>query len=64
MQTPIDRAALLDAYLQHQLDSMSGRDLETFFLDTIAEMLEGLTTEELLAEALDAYPDLLERLQA
>mgnify|MGYP006286962587 CR=1 FL=1 len=59
MQTTINRDELLDAYAQHQLNSMSGRDLERFFLDVFVERLEDLSIEELIIEIKTYSPELL-----
>lgn len=59
-QPNIDRAELADAYAHQLLDGMSGRDLEAFFLDTIAETLDHLSLAELIQEVEQACPELLE----
>lgn len=54
-----DRSELVDLYLSQILEAMSTRDLETFFLETVAERLENLSLSELQAEISDLCPDLL-----
>jgi hypothetical protein len=48
------RAALIDLLAQRYLDSMSGRDLERFFLDIQAEYLQEYTDAELI-EGIEDY---------
>jgi len=64
MHTNIDRAELADAYAQWLLDSMSGRDLETFFLDCTTEKLDCLSLQDLIQEVQDACPELLQEAEA
>jgi hypothetical protein len=47
------RAALIDLLAQRYLDSMSGRDLERFFLDIQTEYLQDYTDTELISEIED-----------
>ncbi len=47
------RAALIDLLAQRYLDSMSGRDLERFFLDLQTEYLQEYTDAELIGEIED-----------
>jgi hypothetical protein len=51
------RAALIDLLAQRYLDSMSGRDLERFFLDIQAEYLQEYTDAELIGEVEDYTSD-------
>ena len=62
MQTAIDRAELQEAIALAQLDSMSGRDLETFFLEIMVERLESFSDEELIQEIKDCHPELLAKI--
>jgi hypothetical protein len=62
MQTAIDRAELEEAFALAQLDSMSGRDLETFFLEIMVERLESFSDEELIQEIKESHPELLARI--
>lgn len=64
MQTAIDRAELISAYAQDLLDAMSGRDLETFFLEIIEERLNRVALPELIAEIKESCPELLARIAA
>ena len=48
------RAALIDLLAQRYLDSMSGRDLERFFLDIQTEYLQDYTDAELI-EGIEDY---------
>lgn len=54
-----DRSELVDLYLAQMLEAMSTRDLETFFLETVAERLENLSLAELTREVRDLCPELL-----
>ena len=47
------RTVLIDLLAQRYLDSMSGRDLERFFLDIQAEYLQDYTDAELIGEIED-----------
>jgi hypothetical protein len=47
------RDYLIDLVAMRYLDSMNGRDLERFFLDTQAEYLREYTDEELLGAVED-----------
>jgi hypothetical protein len=47
------RAALIDLLAQRYLDSMSGRDLERFFLDIQTDYLQEYTDAELIGEIED-----------
>ena len=51
------RAALIDLLAQRYLDSMSGRDLERFFLDIQTEYLQDYTDNELISEIEDYTTD-------
>lgn len=55
-----NRADLIDSYCQASFECMSGRDLERFFLDVVAERLEELSDEELQSEVSDFNPELLQ----
>lgn len=55
-----NRAQLQADFAAHLLDGMGTRELEAFFLETMADHLDRLTDSELL-EQVDAYaPELLE----
>lgn len=58
--TTQNRSDLIDSYCQASLECMSGRDLERFFLDVVAERLEELSDEELQSEVSDFNPELLQ----
>lgn len=55
-----NRSDLIDSYCRASLECMSGRDLERFFLDVVAERLEELSDEELQSEVSDFNPELLQ----
>lgn len=54
-----ERNQLQEAYLAHLLDGMSGRDLERFFLDAVAEYLEAMPEGDFLEEVRGVAPELV-----
>jgi hypothetical protein len=56
----MNRAELLDAYIDRILDNMSTKDLMRIVGDQIEENLTGYSDEELIAEVEEYYPELLE----
>ena len=56
----MDRAELLDAYIDRILDNMSTKDLMRIVGDQIEENLSSYTDEELIAEIEEYYPELIE----
>jgi hypothetical protein len=56
----MNRAELLDAYIDRILDNMSTKDLMRIVGDQIEENLSGYSDEELIAEVEEYYPELLE----
>ena len=55
-----NRRAIQDAMIDRIIDGMDTRDMYNFIGDILEEQFDGYTDEELLAEAKENYPDLLE----
>ncbi len=55
-----NRRAIQDAMIDRIIDGMDTRDMYNFIGDILAENFDGYTDEQLLAEAKENYPDLLE----
>ena len=55
-----NRRAIQDAMIDSIIDGMDTRDMYNFIGDILAENFDGYTDEQLLAEAKENYPDLLE----
>ena len=60
MSITVDRAALVNAYIDRLLDNMSTKDLLRIVGEQMEENLISYTDEELISEVSDYYPDLLE----
>jgi len=60
MSITVDRAALVNAYIDRLLDNMSTKALARIVGEQIEENLISYTDEELISEVSDYYPDLLE----
>ena len=52
-----NRDALIEFLATYWLDSMSNKDLETFFYDTQTEYLESYSDEELIGEIEDVMSE-------
>ena len=64
MQTPnnsINRDSLQEAYIESIIDGMDYKTMEQFVYDTLDGNLDDYTTEELVTEVKDYYPELLEQ---
>ena len=64
MQTPnnsINRDSLQEAYIESIIDGMDNTTMEQFVYDTLDGNLNDYTTEELVTEVKDYYPELLEQ---
>ena len=56
----LDRAQLIEDYIQQMIEGMDYKTMERFVYDTMVENLTDYTDEELLTEVTDYYPELLE----
>jgi hypothetical protein len=55
-----NRKAIQGVMIDRILDGMDSRDMYNFIGDILEKQFDGYTDEELLAEAKENYPDLLE----
>ena len=58
--TPEERDKLQDDYVNQVVDDMDLKTLCAFVYDSISGSLDDYSTEELIAEVKEYYPDLLE----
>ena len=56
----IDRDALQEAYIENIIDGMDHKSMYQFVYDSLNDNLNDYTTEELVTEVKDYYPELLE----
>ena len=57
----INRNSLQEAYIESIIDGMDYKTMEQFVYDTLDGNLNDYTTEELVTEVKDYYPELLEQ---
>lgn len=55
-----NRKAVQDAIVERIVDGMDSRDMYNFIADILDEQFDGYTDEQLLNEARENYPDLIE----
>ena len=58
-QMTLDRAQLIEDYIQQIIEGMDYKTMERFVYDTLAENLTAYTYEELLTEITEYNPELL-----
>lgn len=56
----IDRDALQEAYIDRIIDGMDLKDMMALLFDLMDKDLDIYTNEELIAEVVEYYPDLLD----
>lgn len=59
---PIDRAALLDAYIRRIIDAMDHKDMYQFVYDNLDDSFSNLSETELVAEVEERYPELISKI--
>ena len=57
----INRDSLQEAYIESVIDGMDHKSMYQFVYDTLDANLNDYTTEELVTEVKDYYPELLEQ---
>ena len=57
----INRDSLQEAYIESIIDGMDHKSMYQFVYDTLNGNLDDYTTEELVTEVKDYYPELLEQ---
>ena len=57
----INRDSLQEAYIESIIDGMDHKSMYQFVYDTLDGNLDDYTTEELVTEVKDYYPELLEQ---
>ena len=57
----MNRSKLQEAYIESIIDGMDYKTMEQFVYDTLDGNLDDYTTEELVTEVKDYYPELLEQ---
>ena len=57
----INRDSLQEAYIESIIDGMDHKTMYQFVYDTLDGNLDDYTTEELVTEVKDYYPELLEQ---
>ena len=57
----INRDSLQEAYIESIIDNMDHKTIYQFAYDNLSDHLDDYTTEELITEVEDYYPELLEQ---